>query len=173
MITITPRVPPEFYQTVPYIYLHWPPLCCILGRTKTLGYKNIYIFFILSKGVKLLWCVRDRQRQRQTVILTHNNFFSRSYHAVSSSRAHLALLLLSWGTQPEAAVGCCPSGRCKLGLTHTDSNRPRLSHNICMHHFTMLKTSDQPWDCFFLFTQMHLVQRNLIDSSVKGQYATL
>ena len=83
--------------------------CVILeGRTKMLDYITLTIYSWL--GSKLLW-VCERQinegRQRQTAILTHNFFFSWSYHSVLSSRLHLAcLLLLSWGgIQPETCSG--------------------------------------------------------------------
>ena len=70
--------------------------------------------FILRKGLNLCWCVRQtdgRGRRMETATLTHNFFFSWPYHAVLSSRLHLALLLLGWGVfNRRSVVGHCPSG---------------------------------------------------------------
>ena len=50
-------------------------------------------FYSFERGqISIVW---DRQRQRQTAILTHNFFsFSWPHHAVLSSRSHVTFLLL-------------------------------------------------------------------------------
>ena len=101
-------------------------------------------FLFFRKELKLLWCVRDGWKQGQTAILTHN-FFSWPYHAVLSSRPHLALLFLSQGYSTEGSERHSPPGGalsdCKLwlrpSLTPTDkqasafiiSERPQLPIN--------------------------------------------
>ena len=49
-----------------------------------------------------------------------------------------------------------------LWLQAETDSRLTVSHvGICIYHFTMPSISIQPHDCFHLFTQVHLVQRNL------------
>ena len=114
-------------------------------------------------------CVCERQTDRQTAILTYN-FFSWPYHAVLFSRPHLALLLLlgqGMGITQTPLWTAAPGNRSpwlqdgsdsRLTLTPTDSN-PHAG--ICIYHFITPAISDQPLDCFGLFTLVRPVKRNL------------
>ena len=72
-----------------------------------------HTLFLKGVNASVMWreTNRDGGRQMQPIILTHNYFFW-PYHAVLSSRSHLALLLLlcrgilNW----RPTVGLCPSG---------------------------------------------------------------
>ena len=90
----------------------------------------------------------ERDRRRQTAILTHN-FFSWPYHAVFSSRPHIALLLLLCRKvlKRRPVVGRCPREATShsLTLSMTDritySRKLRLTQDwlymgICRYHFT-------------------------------------
>ena len=141
-------------------------------RTTTLSYKNITLTLYSQKGSKLLWCERDRWRQRQTAILTYNLFFW-PYYTVLSSRPHLALLLLSQGLLNQSlgeghTVGCCPSGmpsHSRLWKTAPIScgHLPISFHNT--HSFPINHVTA----CFY---RCVLCRESLIDVSVNGRYTT-
>ena len=133
-------------------------------ETTTLGYKSITLFILLGVKASVMW-ETDRGRQRQTALLTHN-FFSWPYHAVLPSRPHLTLLLLlGWGRVYSAwglLLTAAPVGTlndCKMGLTQLTLTLTDLG--ICTYHFIIPTISDQPCDCFCLFTQVCPFYRNL------------
>ena len=130
--------------------------------------------------------VWETRRRIETAILMHN-FFSWSYHAVLSSKPHLALFLLGrwklnrrpaicpwpqWGIQPLAGAPLTDriSSRRKLRLTET--HFALISHGDLHISFHNTHT--------FLFNQVTssgyfhwcaLCRESLIDWLVKGQYA--
>ena len=125
-------------------------LYTVMKNRNTSLKKSLSLLLLLFLGVKAfkVW-ETDGGRQRQTAILTHKFFWP--YHAVLFSRSYLALhLLLSRGY----SIG----SRCRP-LTQ----RGALSHCKLdlIYQFITPTISDQPRDCFRLFTQMRPVQRNL------------
>ena len=105
----------------------------------------------------------ERGRRRQIAILTHN-IFSWSYHAVLSSRSHLALLLLLdrgystwgllWGAASSGALYVTVSWlRLRPSLTLTAPTAAGISiyHSITpmtsdeLHHFFRLPTHVRLW----------------------------
>ena len=143
----------------------------------------------------------DRGKQRQTVILTHNfflatprcvifkSFFSptrriqpvltrgllgplqplfsicRLYWPVKDSAARL------WNAQP---LACALRDWVNLFWLQAKTDcRLTVSHlGICIYHFSTPIISAHPPDSFHLFTLVRS-EKSLIDSLVKGQYATL
>ena len=103
---------------------------------------------LFSKRLMFLWCVRDEWRQGQTAILT--NFFSWPWHAVLSSRTHLALLPhLSWSCSTGDRWGPQPSV-CKLVLTLVFlSPTNSTAAGVCLYSFITPT-------CFCFFTLLHL-----------------
>ena len=125
-------------------------------------YSSFYSFVRRSNVCSGRETDGDKRRQRQTAILSHNFHFSRQYHAMLSSRPHIALLLLlgrrvlNW--RPLWATSLTVTSSWDSN-THTVSNWFEHSH---IYHFIMPTISDQPRDCFRLFTQVHPVQRDLL-----------
>ena len=128
---------------------------------------------------------RWRRKTNQTTILTHNLFFSRQWHAVISSRRHLALLLLLKRRPTMGpSVGRCPRRAPSNSLAFSVTNRFFLAaswdwlktdcisgghlyrsfHNA--HHFHSI-----PW--LLLYTGASCAEKCLIFSLIKSQYATL
>ena len=86
--------------------------------------KNTYVLFYSFERGQISVGVLETDGRRETrriAILTHN-FFSSPYHAMLSSRFHLALLLFygQWReNQSEARCGplCWPQPHCALSVT--------------------------------------------------------
>ena len=120
-------------------------------RNYTFFLQNV--FYFSQKGQS--FCVfREINRWRETAILTHNLF--------------LAALR---GAQPLTGA-LCDWPNLFWPKAETNSRLTESHVAISIYHFTAPTISTQLRDCFCLFTQVCPVQRNLIDSSVKGQYAT-
>ena len=140
------------------------------GRmTITLGYKNI-TYTLFSKGVEVdCGCERETDRDK-------DRLSSWPYHAVLSSKPHLALLILGWGVLNELLLqwGTHP-------LTGTFRDWPNLfwpqAETDCISHgdlhisFYNTQPCATMWLLLFIYTGMSCAEKS--DSSSKGQYATL
>ena len=126
----------------------------IMNERMTLSfYKNMFLF--LSKGVKSLWCERDRQRQRE-----------REREEDRLPYWPLMFFSHSVGRYPSQA----PSHSLALSVTDRISSGRKLRLNQDSPYLTWAfsyNNSQQPYisvqlcDCFCLFTHLHPVQRNL------------
>ena len=91
------------------------------GRmTITLRYKNITLFILLGVKASVMWEKQMDGRKRIRTAISTSNFFSWPYHAVLSSRPHLALLLLNrrefdW----KPTVGCSVDCSLNRALSHS------------------------------------------------------
>ena len=93
------------------------------GWRTTLLYKNIALFILL--GVQNFCTVWETDGDRDRLLYWPITF-SWPYHAVLSSRPHLALLLLGWGYSTGGPMGCCgplpPAGRSQWLQAGSDSD---------------------------------------------------
>ena len=112
--------------------------------------KYICLSLFLSKGIRAsMVCERDRDkgRQRQTDILTHN------------------FLAALWDTAPVKCPATYWRSRDWPNLfwsqAETDSKLTLSYVGICIYHFTTPTIPIQPCDYFHSFTQVYTVQRNL------------
>ena len=121
----------------------------------------------------------DWERQKQTAILIHN-LFSWPYPTVLSSRPHLTLLFLSRGVlNRRSTVGGCPSGVLSVTTswhwlkTLTDCNWLGHSHgHLHIYFYNAHYFRSTSWLLPLISTDASCSEKSLIDSSVKGQYAT-
>ena len=126
---------------------------------------------------KLLWCGRDRRRQGQTSLLTHN-FFSIPYHAVLFSRSHLTLLLLLGQGYSAGGPLWAIASSGELSVTVSwhwltlSPNDPNWQAGIGMNYFITPTISNRSRDCFRLFTQVHLwlTARSRVNIQHKNKY---
>ena len=164
--------------------------CCIAvmnKETTILGYENITHFLRL--------CERDRRTEREEYILLYWPITSWSYHAVFSSRPHLALLLLlcrsllNWGIAVGISVRRYHQRGAQLlpdavrysvyllgsswALLKPDTHTLRISRGHL--HISFHNTNTFPFNPVTAPGYFHkcvFCSQSLIDGSIKGQYAT-
>ena len=142
-----------------------------MEETATLGNKNITLTLYFPKVSNVLSCDKQRQTEMEETKtdchIDQNFFFSWPYHSVLSSKHQLTLLLLNRGHSIGGPQWATLWYAAQADRTYSGHILRWTQDLLYLTLASSYITSQRPFisvqkrNCFRLFTQLRLVQRNL------------